>query len=82
MSIAGLHAVFIIMLVLCWLTITGRLAEWNWRDWGDSNWRGLFLGWHFDTLSGLKRFHYWLGLLILAVLLFAYTAAMYQWMRG
>ncbi|MFZ1218097.1 MAG: hypothetical protein WAO00_02335 [Chthoniobacterales bacterium] len=82
MSIVGFHAIIIIALLFCWLTISGRVAQWQWKDWGHSRWSPLFLGWYFDDLSSLKRFHFWLGWIFVAVILFVYTASIYRYVRG
>jgi hypothetical protein len=79
MSIVVFHLVFLLALVGCWLTISGRIAEWNWRDWGDSRFGWLFLGGFFSDLPNLKRFHFWLGWIILAAVLFVYLASIYHW---
>jgi len=82
MNIFVLHIAVFIGLIGCWLTISGRVAEWNWRDWGDSRFGWLFLGGHFGDLRSLKRFHFWLGWIILATILFVYAASMYHWNGG
>jgi len=82
MKIFLFHIVFFIALVLCWLTITGRAAEWNYRDWGNSRFGPLFLGGFFSDLSSYKRFSFWIGWIILAAVLFVYVTSMYQWIRG
>lgn len=81
MNIVVLHLLFVIALMGCWLTISGRLAEWNWRAWGDSRFGWLLLGGFFSELRTLKRFHFWLGWVILAAVLFVYVTSMLQWYR-
>jgi hypothetical protein len=82
MNIVGFHIVVFLALIACWFCISGRTAEWAWRDWGESQWRALFLGWHFDDLRSLKRCHFWLGWVILGVVVFIYGSFWYGYIRG
>lgn len=82
MNIVGFHVFIIFGLLCCWLGITGRTAEWAWRDWGESRWRMLFLGWHFEDLQSLKRYHFWMSWIILAVILFIYGSFIYGCLAG
>ena len=82
MNIVGFHTVILFAVIACWLCISGRTAEWAWRDWGDSRWRAFFLGWHFDDLRSLKRYHFWVGWIILAVIVFVYASLLYGYFLG
>jgi hypothetical protein len=82
MNIVGFHIFIFVALVACWSLISGRAAERGWRDWGQSEWRVLFLGWYFDDLRSLKRYYFWFGWLILAVLVFIYAGFWYGYITG
>ena len=84
MSIVALHLVLVFALICCSLTITGRLAEWSWRDYGNRRFGWVFLGAGAvcSDLHRLKRFHFWLGWIILAAVLFAYGGLMYHYLTG
>jgi len=77
MTLLVVHLALVFVLIICWLTITGRVAEWQWGDWGKSRWAPFFLGGPFEELPDLKRFHFWLGWIGVCCTLGAYTFLMY-----
>ena len=84
MNIVLIHLILVFTLVCCWLEITGRSAEWQWRNSEKSRfrWLSLGIGALFDDLESFKRFRAWLAWIILAVVLFVYVTSMYHWIRG
>ena len=77
MNIVGFHIFIFFAVVWCWLAFTGRTAEWAWRIWGQSRSKALFLGWDFEDLPSLRRYHFWMAWLILSVVLFIYATFVY-----
>jgi hypothetical protein len=80
MSVIELHLFVIVVLILCWLTINGRIAEWNHRDWGDSRFGWLF-GVYGD-LNTMKIIHRCIGWLGVVAILVAYCGYMYHYVSG
>jgi hypothetical protein len=82
MDPVAFHILIAFALLWCWLALTGRIAEWSWRIWGEGRSRGGVLGWDFGDLRSLKRYHFWMALITLAVLLFMYSTFVYGYVRA
>ena len=84
MNIFVFHLGFFFALFCCWLVITGRMAEWQWRDWGNSRFGWLFLGAGVlcTDVPSFKRYYFWLGWVMLAGVLITYAVLMYGYLAG
>ena len=71
------HAAIVAALVAIWFLITGRLAESAHRQWSDSHLGWLFLG-GITELRTLKRFHRWLGIMLLLLVIIVYIGTIYH----
>ena len=77
LSMFAFHAAIVAALVAIWFLITGRLAESAHRQWSDSHLGWLFLG-GITELRTLKRFHRWLGIMLLLLVIIVYIGTIYH----
>jgi uncharacterized membrane protein len=67
-------SIFVLIGIAAVLLITGKLADWCYKAWGDSRLNVLLLGGVTD-LRTLKIFHRILGVIILILVIALYIAA-------